>query len=175
MTHSKIQHYGPVVGRSLLALLFIVTGLGILTNIPATAGYYTTLGIPAAALVAIVVLLIKLGAGGMLVAGVHAREAAWVLIVFVIGTILIAHTGQGQLIPFLKNLAIIGGLLLIAVHGAGPISWEKKCPCPVCKAKRGESSSAGGNNNRSPAGAPGNAGQNTATPQQQGNGGKHGG
>lgn len=136
MTHSKIQHYGPLVGRVLLALLFIVSGIGILTNVSATAGYYAALGIPAAMAAAVVVLVVKIVGGLMVASGMHAKEGAWALIVFTLITIVVAHTGEGQLIPALKNLAIVGGLLLVAVHGAGSFSMEKKCPCPKHRMKK---------------------------------------
>jgi len=137
MTHSKIEHYGPLVGRSLLALLFILSGIGILTNIPATAGYYASLGIPLATLVAVLILIVKLASSTMLVTGIHAREGAWALVVFTVLATLVAHTGEGQMISALKNLAIVGGLLMVIVHGPGPVSWGEKCMCPLCKKKNG--------------------------------------
>ena len=149
MTNSKIQHYGPLVARVLFALLFIVSALGMLINIGGTVGYFSSYGIPLAGIVIVIVLLAKIGGALMVATGIHAREGAWILIAFTAGTILIAHTEAGQLIQALKNLAIIGGLLMIVVHGEGPISLAKKCPCPVCKTsdgtnKKPEVSAAGG-------------------------------
>ena len=143
MTHTKIQHYGPLVGRVLLALLFVVSGFGMLTNISGTAGYFASIGIPLAGLVVILVILVKFAASAMLILGIHAREGAWALIVFTALTIFIAHTGEGQMVMALKNVSIIGGLLMVAVHGAGPVSLADKCPCPKCKAKH-KVSAAGG-------------------------------
>ena len=133
MTHSKIQHYGPVIGRVLLALLFIISGFGILTGISGTAGYYASIGIPLASLAAILVLVVKIGGGLMVALGAHAREGAWALIIFTGIATLIAHTGEGQMVAALKNLAIMGGLLMVAVYGPGPLSVQDKCPCPPCK------------------------------------------
>lgn len=149
MTNSKIQHYGPFVARVLFALLFLISALGMLTNIGGTIGYFSSFGIPLAGLVLIIVLIAKIGGALMVATGIHAREGAWILIAFTVLTILIAHTTADQLIQALKNLAIIGGLLMIVVHGEGPISLAKKCPCPVCKASGGthkepEVSAAGG-------------------------------
>lgn len=133
MTHSNVQRYAPLVGRVLLAVLFIVSGLNILMGISGTASYYAAIGIPAAMLAAIIVLVVKIGGGLMVALGVHARAGAWALIVFTVLATLIGHTGEGQLVPALKNLSIVGGLLMVAVYGAGPLSLKDKCPCPGCK------------------------------------------
>lgn len=145
MSHSKIRHYGPLVGRILLVLLFLVSGFGILMNIGGTANFYTSLGIPMAVAAAIIVLIVKLGGSLMVATGIHAREGAWALLGFTLIATLVAHTGEGQLTMALKNISIMGGLLLVAVYGAGPLSLEKKCPCPRCKKKANyETSPAGG-------------------------------
>jgi len=133
MTHSKIFSYGPLAARLLLALLFLVSGFGMLTNFGGTVGYFSTVGIPIAALAVVLVLIVKLGGGLMVATGIHAKEGAWALIVFTLLTIVIAHIGEGQMINALKNLAIVGGLLMIALGGPGPMNWSKKCPCPRCK------------------------------------------
>lgn len=139
-----MHQYGPLVGRVLLALLFLISGLGILANLSGTAGYYAALGIPLAMLVVILVIVVKLAGSLMVITGIHAREGAWALIGFTLLTILIAHTGEGQMINALKNLSIIGGLLLVALHGAGPKSLHHKCPCPKCKVRKAGVSAAGG-------------------------------
>lgn len=132
MTHSKIHKYAPLIGRILLSLLFIVSGFGILMGISGTAGYYASVGIPMAGIVVLLVILIKIGGGLMVATGIHAKEGAWALILFTALATLVAHTGEGQMINALKNLAIIGGLLMIATHGAGAHSLGHKCPCPRC-------------------------------------------
>ncbi len=138
--HSTVAHYGPLVGRVLLVLLFLVSAYGILTNFSGTAGFYASVGIPLATAAAVLVLIIKIGGSLMVATGIHARLGAWALIVFIILATLVAHIGEGQLINALKNVSIIGGLLLVAVNGAGPLSLGHKCPCPMCK----KASTAGG-------------------------------
>ncbi|QSH39544.1 DoxX family protein [Candidatus Kaiserbacteria bacterium] len=133
MTHSNIEHYAPLVGRVLLVLLFIVSAFGILTNFSGTAGFYASLGIPVAAAAVVVVLLIKILGSLMVATGIHARTGAWALIIFTIAATLMAHIGEGQMVSALKNLSIIGGLLLVTVYGAGPKSLAHLCPCPKCK------------------------------------------
>ncbi len=67
-------------------------------------------------------VLFKLGGGLALLVGWKAREAAWALIAFTLAAILMAHMNwadQNQMTQALKNLSIIGGLLMVVIHGAG--------------------------------------------------------
>lgn len=143
MTHSNVEHYGPLVGRVLLVLLFIVSAIGILTNFSGTVAFYASLGIPIAAVAVVVVLIVKILGSLMVATGIHARAGAWALIVFTVLTIFVAHLGEGQMMSALKNVSIIGGLLMVTLYGAGPLSLKDKCPCPKCKA-HGSVSAAGG-------------------------------
>ncbi|MBL4644386.1 MAG: DoxX family protein [Candidatus Pacebacteria bacterium] len=144
MTHSKIKYYGPLTARILLSLLFIVSALGILANLSGTAGYFAAIGIPLAMLVAILVVVWQIAAALMVATGVHAKEGAWALIAFTILATLVAYTGEGQLIPALTNLSIIGGLLMVIIYGTGPLSLAKKCPCPKCKVSHDKNMGAAG-------------------------------
>lgn len=142
MIHSKIKHYGPLVARLLLALIFLVSAYGILTNFSATADFYAQIGIPLATLSVLLVLVVKIGGSLSIITGIHSRVGAWALIIFTLATIFVAHTSADQLMQALKNLAIVGGLLMIAVNGTGPLSMSHKCPCPKCKG--GKTDVAGG-------------------------------
>ncbi len=123
-----LEQYGAVLARVLIALLFFVSGIGILMNLGGTAGYYASLGIPVAMAVAVVVVLLKIVGSLMVATGVHARVAAWGLIVFTVLATLLAHTGEGQLMAALKNLSVIGGLLLVALGAADTMTLEKYLP-----------------------------------------------
>jgi len=131
MINSNINLYGPFVGRIALSLLFIVSGIGMLVSFPGTTQYFASFGIPFAALVVALVIVIKIGAGLMVATGIHAREGALTLAVFTLLTIFVAHLND--LIGALKNIAIIGGLLYVAAHDSGNMSLARKCPCPKCK------------------------------------------
>ena len=115
------------VGRLLLSLLFLVAGFGKLTDIAGTAGWFGSIGLPAPTVVAVVVGLLELVGGLAILVGFKARIAALVLAAFTVGATLIAHldfADQVQQLMFLKNLSITGGLLFVAVFGAGSLSID---------------------------------------------------
>ncbi|PBB67746.1 hypothetical protein CK228_14945 [Mesorhizobium sp. WSM4312] len=118
-----------LLGRILLAVIFLLSGFGKLTAISGTAAYFGGLGLPVPTLTAVVVGLIELLGGLAILVGFQTRVAAWVLAIFTVATGLVAHTGwadQMQMIQFLKNLAITGGFLLLASSGAGAYSIDAK-------------------------------------------------
>ncbi|QKD04501.1 DoxX family protein [Mesorhizobium loti] len=118
-----------LLGRILLAVIFLLSGFGKLTAISGTAAYFGAMGLPLPTVTAVVVGLIELLGGLAILTGFQTRIAAWVLAVFTIATALVAHTGwadQNQMIHFLKNVAITGGFLLLASSGAGAYSIDAK-------------------------------------------------
>jgi putative oxidoreductase len=126
------QSQALLIGRILLGAIFLVAGLRKVMGIAATAGYFAKLGFPAPEVMAWVAVVIELGGGLLLVLGWHARRAAWLLILFVAIATAMAHRFwefdaaqyNNQLNHFLKNAAIIGGLLYVAMVGAGGASID---------------------------------------------------
>jgi putative oxidoreductase len=119
--------------RILLALLFVIGGFNFLTNFAGTEKFVTMgltpWGLAGIATIATVIaIILKLGGGLMLLFNYKVSEGAWMLIIFTILATLMFHTNwngadaQMQMTNFLKNLAIIGGLMLYA-----------KCFCKTCK------------------------------------------
>jgi putative oxidoreductase len=119
-----MQTKGVVIGRVLMGLLFLVSGLGMLfMQTPAgVAGFFASLSLPMPAILAWVVIVFKIVAGGLLVVGKRVGAAAAALAVFTFLTILIAHRDPNDVNLF-KNLAIIGGLMYVMAFGAG--KWSK--------------------------------------------------
>ncbi len=118
-----------LLGRILLAAIFLLSGFGKLTAISGTAGYFGAMGLPVPTVTAIVVGLIELLGGIAILVGFQTRITAWVLAIFTIATALVAHTGwadQNQMIHFLKNVAITGGFLVLASSGPGAYSIDAK-------------------------------------------------
>lgn len=129
-SHRKtLQSNGILLGRTLIGLLFLYTGYGMFTAGPeAIGGYFTTVGVPMAALAYWVVLAIKFGAGLALVLGYKVEHAALALILFTLGATYFGHSDWSQPmndVMTMKNLAIVGGLLYVMAFGAGT-GWKIK-------------------------------------------------
>lgn len=122
--------YAPaaiLAGRVLLSILFIVAGFGKLTSISGTAGFFGSIGLPVPMVTAVLVGLVELLGGLAILVGFKTRIAAVVVALFVLAATAIAHldfSQAGNALMFQKNLAITGGLLLLAVLGAGPLSID---------------------------------------------------
>jgi putative oxidoreductase len=109
------------LGRILLASLFVISGILKIIGFSGTVAYMASLGLPAPTLAVIVAILVEAGAGMLLLTGSRlARPAALLIAIFTVGATLSAHrfwavdaaAMQGQLNNFLKNVSIIGALLL---------------------------------------------------------------
>ena len=127
-----------LVGRVLLGLLFLMNSWPRLSSgLGGTIGYFTSLGMPAPEFFAWFSTAVEIVVGITLILGVATRYSALLLLIFTIIATAIAHrywqypmpAQVGQYINFIKNLAIIGGLVLLFVTGAGRFSidgWLRK-------------------------------------------------
>ena len=117
----------PFVGRILVAAIFILSGLGKIGAPAATQGYIAAMGLPAPLLAYIGAIVVELGGGLLLLAGYRTKLIAAALALFSIVTAFIFHhalADQNQMIHFLKNFAMAGGLLQFVAYGAGRISVD---------------------------------------------------
>jgi len=117
------------VGRLLLSFMFIFAGFGKLTDIAGTAGWFGSIGLPMATLVAVLVGLLELFGGLAVLVGFKTRIAAGALAIFTVAATLLAHMNladQVQMLFFLKNMSVTGGLLFVAAAGAGALSVDGK-------------------------------------------------
>jgi putative oxidoreductase len=129
-----VGRYGPLVGRILLAQIFIVSGWGKVTGFAGTAAYMAGTGMPLAEFFAVGAILLEFGGGIALILGWQARWAALAIFLFMIPATLIFHNFwavdaaqvQDQMIHFMKNLCIIGGTLYVMAFGAGPLSMDNR-------------------------------------------------
>ena len=115
------------MGRILLAALFLSDSWIIIQNYGATGEYLEQFGVPPALLP--VALATQFGGGLLVALGWWTRLAALALAGFCLSTALIFHGNSGdpnELIHFWKDLAIAGGFLVLAGHGAGPYSLDKR-------------------------------------------------
>jgi putative oxidoreductase len=124
--------YLPFIGRVLIGVPFMMSGLSKLTAYGATTALIAAAGLPFPPLAFAVAATVELGGGVLLVLGYHARLVALVLAVFALATAVSFHSNfadQNQMIHFLKNVMMAGGLLQIVAFGAGAISieqWRRK-------------------------------------------------
>lgn len=119
----------PAIGRTLIAAIFLISGLGKLMAPGATMAYIGSLGLPAPALGLIGALVLELAGAALLVLGYKTRLVALLLAAYAVVTALIFHhalADQNQMFHFLKNLAMAGGLLQVVAFGAGAFSLDNR-------------------------------------------------
>jgi len=132
--NASAQNQMLLVGRLLLAAVFLVAGVRKLMGVAASAGYLAKLGFPMPEVMVWVAIAIEIGGAALLIAGWHTRRAAWLLILFVAIATAMAHRFwqfdaaqyANQMNHFLKNAAIIGGLLYVVVLGPGGLSLDSR-------------------------------------------------
>jgi len=126
---NKSTYYIPLFGRFLISVIFLVSGAIKLANIGAMTGYITAVGLPLPAVSFWIAVAVELGAGTLLLVGYRARLVALVLAVYCVITALFFHANfadQMQMMNFLKNLAMAGGLMQVVAFGAGALSVDAR-------------------------------------------------
>ncbi|MFA6317063.1 MAG: DoxX family protein [Elusimicrobiota bacterium] len=113
-----------LAGRLLLALIFIASAFGKVTEFEKTVLYMEAHGVPLATLLCVAAAVVEAAGGIALVVGYQARLAAASLAVFVTASSVVFHLSPDQRIDLLRNLAIVGGLLQVMAWGPGDISME---------------------------------------------------
>jgi len=123
---TSINTYAPLVGRILIAVLFLLAGLGKLADVPGFAGYLASGGLPA--VLAWPAILFEIAVGVLLLIGFQTRLVGLAGAAFCVVAAALYHNNfadQMQMIMFLKNLAIAGGFLLLAANGPGRFALDK--------------------------------------------------
>ncbi len=119
-----LKQFGPLIGRSLLSVIFIIAGFKKIIGFAGTAGYMASKGLPMVEVLLVLTIIIELGGGIMILLGWQARWAATAIFFFLIPVTIVFHPFwvEGQFNAFFKNLAIMGGMVYIMVYGSGPMS-----------------------------------------------------
>jgi putative oxidoreductase len=131
-TMTPMQDTMALLGRILLAWLFVPAGWGKIVGFAGTVGYISSKGLPMPEVLAALAIAAELGLGLLLLVGWQARWAALGLAVFVLVITPIFHNYWAmpeaqqmmQKQAFFKNLAVLGGLLVVSAFGAGRFSLD---------------------------------------------------
>ena len=131
---SPIQNALSLAGRVLFVALFLPAGIGKLTGFEGTVGYIGSVGLPLPTLGAVLALVVEIVGSLALLAGFGTRIAAIVLALFTLVASFFFHNYWGapadqafvQQLLFFKNIAVVGGLLTLAAHGAGGWSVDAR-------------------------------------------------
>ena len=119
----------PLLGRFLIGAPFVMSGMGKLAAYGATVGYIAAMGLPFPPIAFLLAVMTEVGGGLLLLSGYRARAVSLAMAVFCVVTAMFFHhnfADQNQMIHFLKNVMMAGGLLQIAAFGAGALSLDNR-------------------------------------------------
>lgn len=131
---TNLQNPLALIGRLLFALLFLPAGISKIGGFAGIVGYIGSKGLPMAELGAVIAIVVEVGGALALIAGFGTRLAALVLAAFTLVATFFFHNYWGvpadqamvQQLMFYKNIAVVGGLLVLAAHGAGAWSLDAR-------------------------------------------------
>lgn len=132
MLNPAFTGFASLLGRILLALIFVISGWNKIAGFDMTAGYMASKGLPMTEVLLVLAIAIELVGGMMIVFGWKARWAALAIFLFLIPTTLIFHPFwavgpdevRDQTNAFMKNIAIMGGMLYLMAFGPGRYSLD---------------------------------------------------
>jgi len=124
--------FTPLAGRILLSVIFLISGFFKIGGYSQMVGYAASKGLPLAGVAIGCAAVLELVAGLAILVGFQTRIAAWLLVLYLIPVTFYFHNfwalqgieQQDNMIHLLKNVAIMGGLVILAANGAGPYSVD---------------------------------------------------
>ena len=130
---TSLQNASALIGRVLIAAIFIPAGISKIGGFEGTVGYIASVGLPLATAGAIVAIVIEVVAGAALLVGYRTKQAALVLALFTLVATVLFHNFWAmpadqafmQQLMFMKNIAVVGGLLVVAALGGGAWAMQR--------------------------------------------------
>ena len=128
------QQLVALVGRILLAAIFVISGFNKIGGFDGVVGYIASKGLPVPQVLAALTVALELGGGILLIVGYQTRLVAVLFFLWLVPTTFIFHKFwgidaaqvQNQMNNFLKNVSIMGGMLLLCAYGPGAYSVDKR-------------------------------------------------
>ena len=125
--------FTPLAGRILMSVLFLISGFFKIGAYSQMVAYSTAKGVPIASVAIACAAVIELACGLAILVGFQTKIAAWILFLYLIPVTYFFHNfwamqgaeQQQNMINLLKNVAIMGGLVILATYGAGPYSIDQ--------------------------------------------------
>ena len=132
--NSNLTNAAALAGRILLALIFVISGFGKIGGFEGVTGYIGSKGLPMPQVLAALTIVLELGGGILLILGYKVRWVALLFFLWLIPTTVIFHrfwgvdpqTAQQMQIHFLKNVSIMGAMLMLVAFGPGAYSIDKR-------------------------------------------------
>ncbi|MBE0693576.1 MAG: DoxX family protein [Aquamicrobium sp.] len=115
-----------LVGRFLLALMFLISGVPMLFAPGGFAGFMGSIGMPAPLLVTWLVIALKVLGGIAIVVGFQTRWVSYAFAAFCVATAFIGHSAPEEATVFWKNIAVAGGFLVLSASGPGALSVDAR-------------------------------------------------
>ncbi|HUA00660.1 MAG TPA: DoxX family protein [Candidatus Aquilonibacter sp.] len=122
----------PLIGRVLLSAVFIIAGIGKISGFSGEEGFVASKHLPLPAVALAIALIVELGGGLAILVGLYTRFTAWIVFLYMIPTTFLFHNfwamegvnRTDNMLHFEKNVAIMGGLLILAAFGPGKLSVD---------------------------------------------------
>jgi len=132
--NTSTQNTVALVGRILLALIFVISGFGKIGGFDGTVGYIASKGLPFAAFGAVIAIVVEFIGGIALILGLYTRWVALAMALFTLAAAVFFHNFwavpaeqmMNQNIHFMKNISMVGGLLTVFAFGAGVLSLDAR-------------------------------------------------
>ena len=124
---NSLSTFSAPIGRFLLAMMFLMSGLSKIGNFAGTQGYMEAMGVPGA-LLPVVIALEVLG-GLAIIIGWQTKITSFALAGFCVVSAALFHndfSNQSEMIMFMKNVTISGGFLLLIAHGPGAYALDNR-------------------------------------------------